>query len=65
MLIASDLDYIGLIAITHNNINSLFIEYRQKGGKNMFYGKCHNGFEYKTNKMKVERGIIEFTIKMK
>jgi hypothetical protein len=45
MLIASHLDDIGLIARTHNNINLLFIEYRQKGGKNMFYGKNHNGFE--------------------
>lgn len=45
MLIAFDLDDIGLIARTHNNINTLFIEYRQKGGKNMFYGKNHNGFE--------------------
>ena len=44
MLIASHLDDIGLIARTHNNINFLYIEYRQKGGKNMFYGKNHNGF---------------------
>ncbi len=44
MLMASHLDDIGLIARTHNNINFLFIEYRQKGGANMFYGKNHNGF---------------------